>query len=125
MMSLQTLLMPVISQRLLSRERLLQGRARAERQRQARGERHQLHYFHQTDDPYSALLGCVLAQLLGRYDVDLVAHIVSPPPDSAAPERDKLVAYSRRDAQRLARHFGLPFTDPQMQPDAPADEKWP
>jgi 2-hydroxychromene-2-carboxylate isomerase len=48
--------------------------------------------------------------------VDLVPHLVSPPPDSAAPERDKLIAYSRRDAQALAQHYGLAFTDPQVQP---------
>ena len=116
MMSLKTLLMPVISQCLLARERLLKLRAKAERQRQASGARHTLHYFHQTDDPYSALLGAALAQILGRYDVDLVPHLVSPPPDSAAPDRDKLIAYSRRDAQALAKHYGLAFTDPQVQP---------
>jgi 2-hydroxychromene-2-carboxylate isomerase len=116
MMSLKTLLMPVISQRLLARERLLKLRVKAERQRQANGARHTLHYFHQTDDPYSALLGAALAQILGRYDVDLVPHLVSPPPDNAAPERDKLIAYSRVDAQQLAQHYGLAFTDPQVQP---------
>jgi 2-hydroxychromene-2-carboxylate isomerase len=44
------------------------------------------------------------------------------PPDAAAPERDKLVAYSRQDAQRLARHLGLDFEDPLRQPDAGAVE---
>jgi 2-hydroxychromene-2-carboxylate isomerase len=116
LMSIKTLLMPAISQRMLSRERLLQRRATAERQRRARREPHRLHYFHQVDDPYSALAAAALPRLLQRYDVELVAHVVGPPADSAAPERDKLVAYSRKDAQRLAGHCGLEFVDPGVQP---------
>ncbi len=117
-MSLKTWLMPAISQHLLSRERLLKARLKAERQRQASGQGHQVHYFHQVDDPYSALAAAVLPELAARYHIDWVPHVVGPPPDSAAPERDKLVAYSRRDAQRLARHWDLPYVDPGVQPDA-------
>ncbi len=116
--SLKTWLMPAISQHLLSRERLVKARLKAERQRQASGQRHQVHYFHQTDDPYSALAAGVLPALAARYDIALVPHVVSPPPDSAAPEREKLVAYSRQDAQRLARHWNLPFVDRGNQPIA-------
>lgn len=119
-MSIKSWLMPVISQRLLSTERLLRRRARAERIRVSRGERHLLHYFHQVDDPYSALVTSILPRLLERYDVDLAAHVVGPPPDSAAPERAKLIAYSRRDAQLLARHWGLEFHDNGKQPAASA-----
>lgn len=117
-MSLKTWLMPAISQHLLSRERLLKARLKAERQRQASGQGHQVHYFHQVDDPYSALAAAVLPELAARYHIVWVPHVVGPPPDSAAPERDKLVAYSRRDAQRLARHWDLPYVDPGVQPDA-------
>ncbi|WP_341238217.1 DsbA family protein, partial [uncultured Limnobacter sp.] len=53
-----------------------------------------------------------------RYNIELLPHVVSPPPDSAAPERDKLVAYSRVDAALLAKHHGLNFTDPGKQPEA-------
>jgi 2-hydroxychromene-2-carboxylate isomerase len=117
-MSIQSLLMPVISQHLLSRERLLKARERAERQRTASGARHLVHYFHQVDDPYSALAASNLPRLLARYDIDLDAHVVGPPADNAAPEREKLIAYSRRDAQRLARYYGLSFADPGCQPPA-------
>ena len=55
MPSIKTLLMPAVSQWLLSRERLLALRARAEKKRLAAGTPHVLHYFHQVDDPYSAL----------------------------------------------------------------------
>jgi 2-hydroxychromene-2-carboxylate isomerase len=119
-MSLRSLLMPALTQRWLSRDRLLKARARAERQRRARGEPHRLHYFHQVDDPYSALLAACLPELLQRYDIELVAHVVGPPADAAAPDRDRLVAYSRQDAQRLAEHLGLDFRDPGVQPSTAA-----
>ncbi len=115
-MSLKTLLMPAISQRLLSRERLLKRRQQSEHTRQARHEGRQVHYFHQVDDPYSALAAAALPELMARYDIELIAHVVGAPPDSAAPEREKLVAYSRRDAQLLAERFGLAFRDTGMQP---------
>lgn len=118
-MSLKSLLMPAISQRMLSQARLLARRARAERGRVARGEPHRLQYFHQVDDPYSALLAQCLPRLLARYDVALQAHVVGAPADDAAPERERLVAYSRKDAGLLARHRGLEFVDPGSQP-APA-----
>lgn len=115
-MSLKSLLMPAISQRLLSRTRLLAQRAAAEKARVGRGERHYVHYFHQVDDPYSALAAMALPQLLARYDIALIAHVVGAPPDSAAPEREKLVHYSRRDAAVLAAHYGLAFSDGGAQP---------
>ncbi len=115
-MSIKSWLMPAISQRLLSRERLLQRRAKAERVRVHSGARHLLHYFHQVDDPYSALTATVLPHLLARYDIDIQAHVVGLPSDNAAPEREKLIAYSRRDAQLLAGHWGLEFHDSGRQP---------
>ncbi len=119
-MSLKTLLMPAISQRLLSRQHLLKKREQAERSRQRKQLPHQLDYFHQVDDPYSALAAQALPRLLERYHLRLAPHVVPPPLDSAAPERDKLIAYSRRDAQLLARRFGLVFEDHGQQPTAPA-----
>lgn len=116
-MSLKTWLTPIISQRLLSEERLLKQRAKAEKRRAASGAAHQVHYFHQVDDPYSALACQGLAKLQKCYAIDVKAHIVGPPPDSAAPEREKLIAYSRRDAALLARRYSLYFVDPGVQPD--------
>ena len=117
-MFLRNWLMPAISQRLLSRARLLKKRDAAEQKRTRLGLPHQLHYFHQVDDPYSALAACVLPTLLARYDVELIPHVVRPPTDDAAPEREKLIAYSRRDAQQLAQHHGLTFSDTGAQPNA-------
>ena len=119
-MSIRSLLMPALSQRWLSHERLLKARARAERARRSAGEPHRVHYFHQVDDPYSALLAACLPALLRRYDVELVAHVVSAPADAAAPDRERLVAYSRQDAERLAQRHGLGYRDPGAQPSAAA-----
>ena len=115
-MSLKSLLMPAFSERLLSQSRLQGRRARAERRRVARGEPHRVYYFHQVDDPYSALACALLPALLARYDIALQAHVVGAPPDAAAPERALLVAYSRKDAQLLAARAQLAFTDPGAQP---------
>ena len=117
-MSLKTLLMPMVTQHRFARSTLLAKRAKAEKARLASGRPHQVYYFHQVDDPYSHLLAQALLRFLARYNIELIPHVVSPPPDSAAPEREKLVAYSRVDAALLAQHHGLNFTDQGKQPQA-------
>ena len=42
--------------------------------------------------PAVTLTAAVLLNLLARYDIALIAHVVGPPPDSAAPQRGRLVA---------------------------------
>lgn len=116
-MSLKTLLMPIVTQHRFARSTLLAKRAKAEKIRLASGRSHQVYYFHQVDDPYSHLVAQALPRFLARYHIELIPHVVSPPPDSAAPERKKLVAYSRVDAALLARHHGLNFTDHNKQPN--------
>jgi 2-hydroxychromene-2-carboxylate isomerase len=115
-MSLRTLITPFVSERLLSRQRLLRQRARAEARRQARGLPHELLYFHQVDDPYSHLAAQALPLLERSYALRIRPLLVGPPPDAAAPDRPRLVAYSRVDAQRLARQWDLQFEDPGAQP---------
>jgi 2-hydroxychromene-2-carboxylate isomerase len=115
-MSVKTLLMPYVTQKLFSRDTLLAKRRKAEKARLSAGRPHVVHYFHQVDDPYSALMVQVLPALAKRYSIELQAHVVSPPPDSAAPEREKLIDYSRKDAQALAGYRALQFTDPGGQP---------
>lgn len=117
-MSIKSLLMPAISQRLLSQQRLQSQRERFERRRRARGEPHVLHYFHQVDDPYSALAASALARLRQRYRIELTPHLVGAPPDAAAPEHAKLAAYGRADAQRLARHWRIDGFEPWAAPAA-------
>jgi 2-hydroxychromene-2-carboxylate isomerase len=107
-MSLKTWLTPIVVEHMLSQKRLEGKRAAFEKRRAARNEPHVVHYFHQADDPYSALLASVLPRLQARYRIAIQTHIVSPPSDAAAPERAKLEAYSLRDAALLATHWGLP-----------------
>jgi 2-hydroxychromene-2-carboxylate isomerase len=77
--------------------------------RRLRGQRPQLFYFHQVDDPYSHLTAQVLPALLERYEVDIVPYLVPPPSHAAAPEGERLAAYSRKDATLLAAVHGLSF----------------
>lgn len=119
-MSLKTLLMPAISQRWLSRERLLAQRRKAEARRQRTGAAHVLHFFFQVDDPYSLLAASALPALQARYGLQCHVHLVNPPADNAAPEREKLQAYSRKDSQRLAQRWGLSYQDPSVQPSPDA-----
>lgn len=115
-MSLKSMIMPAITAWWLSPQRLAGQRRSAERRRSQRGERHRVHYFHQADDPYSALMVQCLPQLRQRYDIEVVPHLVSPPADDAAPDRDRLIAYSRKDAAWLALRHGLNFEDGGAQP---------
>jgi len=68
-------------------------------------------YFHQADDPYSHLAAQLLGPLAHRYEVEIRPWLAPPPDDAAAPERDRLAAYARRDAVRLAAAYGLSFPD--------------
>jgi 2-hydroxychromene-2-carboxylate isomerase len=111
-------LRPLVASALTSPRTRALRRGAAELGRRLRGERHRVHYFHQVDDPYGQLAAQVLGGLLERYAVELVPHLVPPPPDAAAPERERLVAYARKDAADVAPHFGLAFRDPGRQPDA-------
>ena len=119
-MSVRTLLMPLVSRHLLSRHRLMAKRQQAERRRVARREPHRVQVFLQVDDPYSALLAACLAALQQRYDIELLPCVVPPPTDAAAPDRARLVAYSRSDAAWLAAQRGLSFDDPGRQPSPAA-----
>lgn len=84
--------------------------------RRARGRMAEVHYFHQSDDPYSHLAAQLLRDFRARYRIELTCHVVPPPDDAAAPERDRLTAWSRRDAIDLARRLGLDWPDPTAQP---------
>ncbi len=76
-------------------------------------------YFHQADDPYSHIAAQALSAIAARYKVALVSMLVSPPEDSAAPERAMLRAYALRDAPRLAAEYGFEFPANAASPDAP------
>lgn len=122
-MSIHTFLASRIAEQITGVARQQKARERAERRRLARGARHTVSYFHQAGDPYSCLLAQVLPELAARYDVDLNCHLVSAPPDWAAPEREKLDEWACRDARRLAHRAGLWSDSIAVQPGPEAVAK--
>lgn len=118
-MSLRTILQPRLTALITSPRTREVRRQVVERVRSVTGRPHLVRYFHQVDDPYSHLAVQFLVPLLDRYAVELEVHLVGPPADAAAPDRQRLIAYSRIDAARVAEERGLNFHDPSGQP-APA-----
>ncbi|MCH1542554.1 MAG: DsbA family protein [Alphaproteobacteria bacterium] len=92
------------------------SRAMKALRRKLSGQRPEVLYFHQPDDPYSQLTAQVLTELQARYDINLQVKLVNEPGDDAAPERSALQAYSRRDAASIAPYHNLNFTDVGQQP---------
>lgn len=81
----------------------------ADVRRRLRGKPLEVHYFHQVDDPYSQLAATLLVPFRDAYDVELIPHLVAPPPDEAAPERAKLERFARKDAADIAPAYGMTF----------------
>lgn len=88
--------------------------------RRIKGQAPVVHYFHQVDDPYSDLAVRALPHLVGQYPITLVPHLVSAPDAGAAPEPQRLVEWSLRDAADLARALNLESPHWQTAPDASA-----
>jgi len=109
-MSLKSFIMPRLIERMLSEDRLNAARREFEKKRAKNGEPHKAEFFHDPSDPYSQLLAKVLPEFQAKYNIELVTHIVSPPDDGAAPERNKLADYARKDAVQLASHAGVDFS---------------
>ena len=118
-MSLKSFITANIAKRMLSEETLKKHRDKAEAARRKANAPHEVFYFHQADDPYSHLAVQVLAEFAARYDIVLTPMLAGQPEDGAAPERQLLVDWSRRDGVQLAGKAGLEFAD-QGQPSAGA-----
>jgi 2-hydroxychromene-2-carboxylate isomerase len=112
-MSLKTLLPQILtSPSLRSFMRMLRAAGR-----RTNGRQPHLHAFLEPGEPYSELLRIAAPRLAERYGFALTAHAVAPPERSAAPEPEKLAAFSREDAAVLARHYGLEGEDPAIDPE--------
>ena len=109
-----------VARRLFSTKHRDAARAKAERKRARQNLPHHVEYFHDVSDPYAHLMVQILPAFCERFEVEMQTHLVSPPPDWAAPDRKRLEAYARRDAARLADRAGLVFSDPGEQPLAQA-----
>lgn len=82
--------------------------------RRLSGARPVVSYFHQCDDPHSWLAARALGHLADRYGVIVRPFLVPPPAAAAAPDPQRLQAWSFRDAQTLA--AGLDLTRPPAAP---------
>lgn len=106
-MSLKAFVIRHVSTWLTSPARRDRRRVAARRKRIAAHATPRVHFFHQADDPYSHLAAQLLPAIAARYAIALQIHLVSPPNDAAAPERERLRAYGVRDAARVARRYNL------------------
>lgn len=106
-MSLKTAVVSRLTESFLGEARLQTLRRRAEVRRRKEGRPHLVEYFHQPDDPYSRLLAQALPAFIERYDAQLRVWLVGPPPDWAAPERERLIEWSDIDTALLAARAGL------------------
>lgn len=95
-------------------------RSEAALRRHLRGRQAEVHYFHQVDDPYSDLAVRALPHLAAQYKIKLVPHLVPAPNAAAAPELQRLMDWSLRDASDLARALDLTPLPWQTQPSADA-----
>ncbi|MFC4726299.1 DsbA family protein [Glycocaulis abyssi] len=64
-------------------------------------------YFHQVDDPYSALAARALPHLEAVWGARVIPYIVPPPDEAAAPDAERLAGWSLRDARTLAEGLGM------------------
>ena len=96
---------------------VLTQRRQAEQHRLASGEPHRVEYFHQVDDPYSALMAQMLGALVTRYDIDLSIHLVEGPSGKNVSDLSQLLAYARRDAANIAPAYGLWFPEQAAAPE--------
>ena len=108
-MSLKSYIVPRIAQRLFGDGRVNKQRRKFERDRLTNGDGHKVQFFHDPSDPYSQLLEKVLPRFKETYKIEVITHLVSPPNNGAAPEREKLIEYSKMDAMRLAKKAGIDF----------------
>ncbi len=117
-MSIVRMISPYVAAALTSRELQLWRREFAQVQRWLRREPHRVSYFHQVDDPYSQLAAQVLEELHARYDIEVVPYLVGPPRDDAAPERQRLHDFAKRDAADISQRYGLEFPSQPVDPTA-------
>jgi 2-hydroxychromene-2-carboxylate isomerase len=111
-MGLRAVIGPMVALSITSSRRRDARRRRFEAARVREGLPHEVLYFHQVDDPYSALTARKLPEIAARYGIRITPYLVPPPPDWAAPERARLEAFSRRDAALIAPAWGLEFDSP-------------
>lgn len=87
------------------------GHFKHESNRLKQGQRREVHYFHQSDDPYSHLTAQVINQLAQHYDIDIVPHLVGAPDSNiiASFMMESYIQHRRDDAIAIAPFYNLEF----------------
>lgn len=116
-MSLSTVLRASVASWLTSSARLNLQRAFAELSRKISRKPHTVQYFHRADDPYCQLMVQVLPDIASRFAIELKPLVVERLPANMYPDPARYEAYSIIDAGRLARLYGLGFTEDAVVPD--------
>ncbi|MES2883379.1 MAG: DsbA family protein [Pseudomonadota bacterium] len=116
-MDLVRIIRSAMMRRFADPARRTQQRLRAEAARQAEGRPHTVLYFHQVDDPYSALAAQALLPLLDRYDIQLVPKVVARPTPIAIHEQALWNQWASRECAAMAPFYGLTFAAPAASAD--------
>jgi len=96
---------PFVAAALTSRTRRDARRWAHERMRRVRGAPHRLTAFVRPDDPYALVLLHGLQHVRERFEVEIDARIVGPTPAALDPAPERLHAWARQDAGRVARLY--------------------
>lgn len=102
---------------LTSDARLRLQRARYARARAKAGGALVIDYFHRVDDPYCQLLVQVIPDLIDRFGVKVIPHVVEQLPANMYPDPARYEALSILDAHRLARLYGIGLPAEAVVPD--------
>jgi 2-hydroxychromene-2-carboxylate isomerase len=117
-MNLKTRVRSAAMRRFSSLEHLEKQRTRARKRRAKQGGPPTVHYFHQTDDPYSHLAVQKLDQLKARYDLRFQPHLVSEPDAPYQGDAEHFSLWALRDAASVAADYGTTFSPTLEAPPA-------
>ncbi len=110
-MSLKSKLQPALAAVVTSHARRDARRWFQEQLRRHRGDAHRLTAYVRLDDPYALVLLHGLEGVRDRFNVTIDVRVVGPTPDAMNPAPEKLRAWARLDAQRLASLYELDVPD--------------
>ncbi len=86
-------------------------------------QRPAVHYFHQTDDPYSHIAVQKLDELRDAYNIPFQVHLVSQPPGVFLGSAEHFDQWALVDAASIADGYGTSLPDSLREPDAAEIER--
>lgn len=91
-------------------------RGRIELRRRLTGQPHRILYFHQVDDPHSALAAAKLGAFIEAYDVILEPRLVAGPDRAAMTDPEQVARWALDDAAHIAGAYGIPAFEKKDRP---------